>query len=173
MCDIKLNSTDYGVILIKKICKKLQPKIEHLKTAISGVKNTDEQRIIIFRLISWAWENIGSSVKQWKQLAKDFITTYAKEIACCLQSEDPKSGTIDIPRNKRMLLYCFVSQLLDEGVFGECSRNRVICFLKQHFVLQSDDDHIYNSLMKFRKKEDDNLIFHARRYMKEIQNSDC
>lgn len=63
MCDIKLNSTDYGVILIKKICKKLQPKIEHLKTAISGVKNTDEQRIIILRLISWAWENIGSSVK--------------------------------------------------------------------------------------------------------------
>jgi len=120
MCDIKLNSTDYGVILIKKICKKLQPKIEHLKTAISGVKNTDEQRIIILRLISWAWENIGSSVKQWKQLAKDFITTYAKEIACCLQNADTKSGTIDIPRNKRMLLYCFVSQLLDEGVFGEC-----------------------------------------------------
>jgi len=170
MSEIILNSSDYGVVLIKKICKKLQPKIDHLKAAISGITNTAEQKKIILRLISWAWENIESAVKHWKQLAADFIATYANEIACCLQKTNTPAESIDIPRNKRMLLYCFVAQLLDEGVFENCSRNRIICFLQANFTLQAEDEHINNCLTKFKKKEDDNLIIHARRYLKEIQN---
>lgn len=170
MSEIILNSSDNGVFLIKKICKIMQPKIDHLKAAISGISNTAEQKKIILRLISWAWENIESTVKHWKQLAADFIAAYANEIACWLQKADTSAGSIDIPRNKRMLLYCFVAQLLDEGVFGNCSRNRMICFLQANFALQAEDEHINNCLTKFKKKEDDNLIIHARRYLKEIQN---
>ena len=157
MCEIILNKDDYGFVLINKICNQNQPTLKHLKERISNLTDIRLKKTIILRLISWAFENTEHTSRHWKQLSTGFLAEFGKEVSryVCTEADNKP---IHIPRNKRMLLYYCVSQLLGDGVFGDCSINRIVSFLQTNFVLNAKDAHIYNCLHKFKKNKEINLI---------------
>lgn len=158
MCEFKLNINDYGIILIRKICNQNQPTLKHLKERINALTDIRLKKRIILRLISWAFENQEHSSMHWKQLSICFLTEFGKEASSYYISTEADNKPISIPRNKRMLLYFCVSQLLDDGVFGDCTIKTMVSLLKANFILNAKDAHIYNCLHKFKKTKKINMI---------------
>ena len=158
MCEFNLNDNDYGIILIRKISNQNQPTLKHLKERINAITDIRLKKRIILRLISWAFENQEHSSRHWQQLSIRFLTEFGKEASSYYISAEADNKPISIPRNKRMLLYFCVSQLLDDGVFEGYTIKKMVCFLQTNFVLNAKDAHIYNCLHKFKKNKKLNLI---------------
>lgn len=133
MVRICLNNNDYGIILIRKICNQNQPTLKHLKERINAItdirlKNHPSTNLLGFR-------KSGTLLQTLETAFHLLFDRVRQEASSYYISAEADNKPISIPRNKRMLLYFCVSQLLDDGVFEDYTIKKMVSFLQTNLFL--------------------------------------